>query len=964
MLRLFGYEETSWPAAKARLGSHAFLTELPKFNPSEVPDTVLSVVGDYCTDPDTSPELVKLASTEASFVSEWVRKTYTLCTTTRAMNGNGTHEADKVAAAPLPSPIISPTRFDAAQAFATPSPKRDVEHIEHTRQDSEPLAAVVNEKQKAKEEWLQKEEERLGALERRLVQREGLVDTAMERIKDMADAAAKVPLTATTPPPPPAASVAPSPAPTVDISLISSQIQGMQQALQTSVAQRLDADLRARINSLLVAASTSNALLAHILTKKTAKPVIDDEEEEEETPKTTKTPFPGPVAVGTHVEVRQAKPGYVLSHGRGRVGVKLASGEELGALPANLRLVEEEMRDLSKEYPVGIQVRVGGSSGKVTGHSRGRIGVELRSGKKVGTVPEKLHIMSEDDIAKEGFPVGLDVIVMQEATITGTSRGRLGVILANGTKKGVVPEEIMKHPVDEGLSSLFPNGTDVILKDTGKPFKVTGLARGRVGLQSPDGTPASALPFQINRADSTEGLLLEYPIGLSVILKQAHGTVVNHKRGRVGVEMADGSVIGAVPSMLREAELSDKDLKEKYEVGLHVAVGRQRGTIVGAGRMRVGVELRDGSKIGAMPANITLLNDDEVNREFFPVGLEVVVSQEATVTGTSRGRIGVKLADNTAKGVVPEEITKCDSLAQTYPPGTEIVVKSTNKAGTVTGVSRGRIGATVDGKPIGLLPDQLMRKDSQEGLLLDYPIGSTVRIKTARGQVVSHKRGRIGVELDSNGETLGALPFNVRAVELHDAEMKEKYSVGLPVEVGQRQAVVTGAGRGRIGIEFADGTKAGVTPEKVRIISESEQLAEQYPIDTAVEVTSVVEGTVVGISRGRYGVILADGTKIGCMPEQLRPKPLAPMEALPVGASVDVTLKAKVTGHNRGRVGIELSNGGAKLGVLADALRKTDAPEVVYIFFFFFFLLALLQKKILARCIVLLVFSNIKFSYS
>ena len=983
MLRAFGYEEASWPAAKARLGSHAFLQELSTFSEESIPDSVLTLMGDYVTNPDYAPELVRSACAEAGLVDAWIRRVYDSCMRTRT-GGPGSGATPPAAAAP--SPIVSPTSVDndmdgaddalggggggnsrlptarALDPFATPgtfgasaaaargSPAQPVP-------PPQPAAAFAHSprscahsscnpgQQQQQQQWTsgvsvsEQQQQQLAQRERDLRAREAAVAERearlLQRERDI-DARAD-------------ARHAPTP---------QAAAAGAATGAATGAASREEA---AKLHSLAVQTATAGALLAHLCEKTRPPPPPPDtrfaEDDEAELDaaeaaggalRAADAAAQGGVGaaascipVGSHVEVTTVTRGLVAGWGRGRVGVKFPGAKaEVGVLPAHLRLPEQELRDLPAEFPIGTPVSVGAAMGTVTGHSRGRVGVELHSGEKKGVPPERVRVLSDDEVIAATFPKGTPVVVLQEAVVTGAARGRVGVRLTvAGEARGVVPEEVMRVESPD-LSQLFPDGTAVAVRladGRTRDGVVTGRSRGRVGVQvSGSGEAVGAIPADVTRKDSTDGLLVEYPIGLQVLVRHVQGVVAGVSRGRVGVVDEAGQHVGALPHFLRERELCDEELRELFDVGANVRVGGRHGVVTGVSRGRVGVEYRDGAKGGVLPAHATVIGEDEVNRFAFPVGLEVFITEEGVVTGQSRGRVGVRLENGESRGVVPEQIRLLpaqEHLDTMFPVGTRVTVDAdtaeAQRGATVSGHSRGRVGVVLaGGEKLGVTPDRVRSEAApQEGLLRDFPVGAGVVVSVVRGEVESHSRGRVAVRVDATGKLVGALPTRLHVVELTLAELQEKYEVGMHVCVGPQPAVVTGCSRGRVGVEFENGTHAGLTPDKIRLLSDSESLSKTYPLNTYVEVTRRFEGTLVGHSRGRCGVILQNGDKLGVMPEQVTLRKQRPVDALPVGASVCVTLHAKVLGHSRGRVGVELPDG-THLGVLPATVVKTDDTGV------------------------------------
>ncbi|KAJ9458513.1 hypothetical protein DIPPA_13512 [Diplonema papillatum] len=951
-LKMFGYDETTWSGAKEIMGSAYFLTQVQNFAEASVPEAVVDEMKEFVHDADLSIDEMRAASSEAGEVAGWIHKVYHSLAndagppvdpiispnrdptppanqaaagrTTSARqhsgisnsSGNGVHEK---------RPLSANGKAAAGQARARPQQEEG-----NARSGSAGCANAAPQGGAAGvnfDDGDRAEGTRQPSAKRRLEQREADVAAreavVAQRERDVAQREAAAPRRSSLKPrdaPPPRGESRPG----VDSAVAG--VLGEMASLKQAVSAASQRELLAQLGGLYRAAATAQALVAHVIEKAKAGPRAPDDESDDEAPST--------IPIGSTVTVTRWVTGEVTGTGRGRIGVVDAAGKEYGVLPGNTRAVmakvdddplDDEDVDLNLLFPIGCEVSVGGKRGSVTGHARGRVGIELRDGGHVGALPNDVLEVTSEELAEEEFPVGCACVLIERGTVTGEARGRVGVRMPDGSTRGVVPDQLK---LVDGEFTQFATGTPVVVVSTGRPAVVTGCARGRVGV-TVDGKPVGLVPTDVVRADSQHGLLRQFPVGAAVNVMTRRGTVTGHARGRVGVEM-DGETgpngepvtLGVVVQSLRFVEFTPEELKERFDVGRPVRVGKQVGLVTEVARGRIGVEMTDGTVVGVLPNFVTTASEAEYNKAKWPAGLEVVVVDKATVVNTSRGRLGVKMADGTQLGVVPEQVQPLETpLNDLYPEGTRVVLLPSNQPAVVTSCARGRVGVRLPtGEVQGVVPAEVSREDSRKGMLKGFPIGSSVAVFTRMGEIAGHARGRVNVDLD-DGSTVCCLPADVKPKDLTAEEIAEKHPVGTRVEVAGRIGEVVACSRGRVGVKFPGGEQKGVLPQHLRIISEQEDIDAHFPVGTRVETLLETGGTLVGKSRGRLGVLLEDGSNVGCLPSQVTIREAPLEDRFPIDAAVEVKLPAKVTGISRGRVGITLANG-VNLGVIPDALSR------------------------------------------
>eukprot|EP01065_Artemidia_motanka_P019165 TRINITY_DN2271_c0_g1_i1.p1 TRINITY_DN2271_c0_g1~~TRINITY_DN2271_c0_g1_i1.p1 ORF type:complete len:562 (+),score=161.98 TRINITY_DN2271_c0_g1_i1:63-1748(+) len=266
--------------------------------------------------------------------------------------------------------------------------------------------------------------------------------------------------------------------------------------------------------------------------------------------------------------------------------------------------------------------------GTVLGHSRGRVGVVLDSGARVGVVPS--------DVAPVGggsaqwiaaFPIGTAVEIVDPPTggsrlngksgfVTGTARGRVGVLI-DGVQHGLAEQSLRPALGDEGdsdggedcggaLLDRYPRGSRVRIRDPDgqfcggqslhdKPGVVVGCGRGRVGVLLDSGKIVGFGPAQVQRVygdedDEEPNLSARWKAGMRVTVSEPpvggvyhgrSGVVTGHGDGRVSVQLDGGSaVLGVVPQRLRRGGADDDEGEHwatvVFPVGSRVSV-RQAG---------------------------------------------------------------------------------------------------------------------------------------------------------------------------------------------------------------------------------------------------------------------------------------------------------------------------------------------------------------------------------------------------
>eukprot|EP01064_Diplonema_japonicum_P034386 TRINITY_DN7101_c0_g2_i2.p1 TRINITY_DN7101_c0_g2~~TRINITY_DN7101_c0_g2_i2.p1 ORF type:complete len:982 (+),score=186.08 TRINITY_DN7101_c0_g2_i2:55-3000(+) len=700
MLKLFGYDELTWGDAKSRMGSHAFQVELANFNPSEIPDSAVVQLGEFLRDPETMANEVAACCHEAGIIALWMLQIY------NSLTGSELKASEASIISPV-RPAQNPTRTHAKSTPTSAGMGTGTGANNSQRSRKSTLPIEERERQLAeKEELLKRREEYIAEEEQRLKRKE----LDLEKSGKLSAQGGSV-------------------------GDVLHQIEALKMMIEKAPVDR---QLLSKVNSLSRAAATSRALLAYYSANK--KRSVASEEVSDEIP------------VGSHVRLKVWNKGTVTGQHRGRIGVKIDK-RHVGVVPQMLRRVQNELCP-EEEFPIGTPVELGGQRGVVTGFARGRVGVELQDGAKVGVIPEKLRALSEDEVLGGLFPMGLEVVLLEKGTVAGCSRGRVGLVMSDGSQRGCIPEQLRKLP-EENIKTAFPTGTKVVISASNTPATVTGYARGRLGLELEDGTKRGAIPTEVIREDSKEGLLRDFPIGCTVQVSSLRGEVMSHARGRIGVQLDNGETRGVLPCNLRAVELSQQEMTEKYSVGTVVAIGAQRGKVTGCSRGRIGVELDDGTKRGVIPQKLRILTAAEISMNSrFDVGAEVEVLEEPEghVVGKGRGRLGVMLADGRKVGCMLAQATVIEhTVSEDFPVGCHVDVMLKGK---VTGCSRGRVGIELPGgAKVGCLPNALRKTDTCQ----DFAVGSNVMYEGSLARVTGHSRGRVGIEVPGRG-ALGVVP--------------------------------------------------------------------------------------------------------------------------------------------------------------------------------------------------------------
>ena len=650
------------------------------------------------------------------------------------------------------------------------------------------------------------------------------------------------------------------------------------------------------------------------------------------------------VLSGPHVGVT----GTVDEISRGRAGVTLAGG----SVSFPLGMLRGIAADTARRMPTGSDVEVVGGTthrgkvGQVTGQSRGRVGVAFQDGVTAGIPIQHLKVISKS--AGQEFPVGCTVCVVaaseyqgQEGQVLGHSRGRVGVELPD-KRIGVPASSLRKLGMSAPQSLPVGSYVDVQTHPTvgGRRGQVVSHSRGRVGVSMEDGTtlglpggcvrhvPADALQFPVgSRVDVISG---------SAASNGDSGIVTGHSRGRVGVELSDGTTTGLPASCLRS---TPQDISRQYPVGASVMVvneqpsqNGQLGSVIGHSRGRVGISLLDGTTIGVPSTSLRSAGDDP---EVFPIGCFVCVinndpnsnGNTAQVTGHSRGRVGLLLDDGRQISTPHQQVRRVARTAeQAFKKGVHVDILSgphKGTAGMVTGTSRGRVGVEIGpgelcvGVPADVL--RITNASAQQA----FVVGAFVDVAGRVGRVSSHHRGRVAVTF-SDGSTEGVPAGQVRPVK--DLKMKIGSTVTIvnqnPAYNGEEGRVV-GNARGRVGVELNDGRNIGLPIDQLRAGGRS--AAQTYSEGDQVEITAGQHigesGSVTHVHRGRVGVSIGNGNTVGVPAAQTRLLGKTPLQSMPIGSEVDFNGRiGRVTGHNRGRVGVEFENG-ERLGTPGGSLR-------------------------------------------
>jgi len=319
--------------------------------------------------------------------------------------------------------------------------------------------------------------------------------------------------------------------------------------------------------------------------------------------------------------------------------------------------------------------------------------------------------------------------------VTGHKNGRVGVALDNGLQKGVVMQELLfceddDHDEEDDdafkarWQAPFPIGSAVQIIDLPeggdpnhmKKGKVTGFARGRIGVEFNDGSGKAGFSEQDLRhaeldEEDEEGLLAKkyYPVGSQVEISDPmnaafgkHGTVAGHARGRIGVTFEDGTKGGFthqdVTPVIPGEDEEEPNFAARWKVGEEVFVycpptgGKDHnmvGTVVNFARGRVGVHCTEqfdeatakcititAYDCGVAPRALRPYSEDdedtdELASRVFPIGTRVQVlnidpacmhGKFGVVTGVDplRERVGVKMTeDETMQGFPGSNLRKC-----------------------------------------------------------------------------------------------------------------------------------------------------------------------------------------------------------------------------------------------------------------------------------------------------------------
>eukprot|EP00755_Sulcionema_specki_P015304 Sspe_Gene.58995::Locus_32402_Transcript_1_1_Confidence_1.000_Length_2658::g.58995::m.58995 len=672
------------------------------------------------------------------------------------------------------------------------------------------------------------------------------------------------------------------------------------------------------------------------------------------------------------------KRGHVVNHNRGRVGVQMYDfTPPMGLLPGQLRLVELGCQ----KFTVGCFVEAisgsgehEGKRGKVVGLNRDRVGVEFEDGTSAGL---PLQLLRKAPAAEmQQFPIGMEVQVVdavlaelngKTGTVMGHSRGRVGVRMADGTMEGLPPSTL--KPVGRTAPQTFTVGSRVVVKNheqadlNGASGVVRSNARGRLGVELDDGRVVGLPPSQLLPEPDLPSHKFQPQTEVVVVsdtpLNGMSGRVTAYSRGRVGVVLSDGSHHGFLPEHLKVVPLTPSTFPVGTEVTIlnHPFPGLvgQTGRVLSTSRGRVGVQLGDGKVVGVPPE--MLKKEGMSAKQAFHAGEEVEIlageKKGATgrVVGCARGRVGVELVDGTV-GVPPEHLRKVGKMTQqAFAINTEVVIigkelEHCGKLGFVRSVARGRVAVELlDGTTIGCPVSCVAAADRKSHQA--YPIGSEVvlscedaTLNGLHGWVVSHKRGRVGVDLD-DGRTVGVPYQQLKPVP---CDSKRKFPKGTEVmlvsedkNLNGRVGRVTGTGRSRVGVTLENGEVVGVPQEQVKKVGKMAQQEfakwEEVVLVCDDPKLNGKSGKVMGTRRGRVGVELDSGETVGVPKEQLRHLGKSERQAFPVGTEVDVQCpdlgisgkQGRVIGYKRGRVGVELRTGEV-IGVPKECVHKIPPP--------------------------------------
>eukprot|EP00755_Sulcionema_specki_P017176 Sspe_Gene.10947::Locus_3695_Transcript_1_1_Confidence_1.000_Length_1891::g.10947::m.10947 len=172
--------------------------------------------------------------------------------------------------------------------------------------------------------------------------------------------------------------------------------------------------------------------------KPPACPTIDDAAPAVYEGLTLRQAFP----VGTEVELTRLGPpldgmrGKVVGHSRGRAGILLTDGREMGLLPHNLQRPGRATKRTHIPIVPGAEVEVTGSGQRVTVEAVEGGTAVVSGGRRVAT----------RDLA---YPVGTMMLLnnSERVRVTGYARGRVGVVSAeDGRVMGVPPDQLTYPP--------------------------------------------------------------------------------------------------------------------------------------------------------------------------------------------------------------------------------------------------------------------------------------------------------------------------------------------------------------------------------------------------------------------------------------------------------------------------------------------------------------------------------------
>eukprot|EP01059_Diplonema_ambulator_P024584 TRINITY_DN4074_c0_g1_i2.p1 TRINITY_DN4074_c0_g1~~TRINITY_DN4074_c0_g1_i2.p1 ORF type:complete len:361 (+),score=65.37 TRINITY_DN4074_c0_g1_i2:222-1304(+) len=317
-----------------------------------------------------------------------------------------------------------------------------------------------------------------------------------------------------------------------------------------------------------------------------------------------------------------------------------------------------------------------------------------------------------------GYNVDDAVKVLETGTtgkVTGKARGRVGVLLdGDDANKSFLPHQIEKagenatphdeetdditlEPYDD-LTAAYNTGDQVRVHETGTNGKVTGRARGRVGvLLEGEDANKSFLPHQIEKVEGEKGneeedeevapyedLTSAFNVDdrVKVLESGAKGRVTGKSRGRVGV-LLDDEIRSFFPHQLVTIASSEGEAGEEDEL------------------------------------EVTPYDDPTAHFNTDDSVKVTETSENGKVTGKARGRVGVLLQDSgTIKSFFPQQLEKAtdddeeditlepyEDLTAAYNVDDTVKILETGTTGKVTGKARGRVGVLLDGddanNPVG-----------------------------------------------------------------------------------------------------------------------------------------------------------------------------------------------------------------------------------------------------------------------